>query len=336
MMLKENSHFTNKQVDTKNIFSRPRPISFGIIGAGRMGSRWTSVLSRGNGVVLESMVTRDFEEVLKSKTIDAVVIATPHKYLAPITHKALLSGKHVLCEKPGAIKSVDIKKNATLAQKKGLTYMIGYNHRFHDAFLKARKLFQDGTIGNLIFIRARYGFGGRLGYDNEWRLQKAVSGGGHLIDQGVHMIDLARSFIGDIAQVVGFTSDTFWKPGVEDNAFVLLRGKNKALASIHASLTQWKPLHNFEIYGTQGYLSIVGLGRKYGGSEKLVMTKRADDFGKVKEKVIICNPIADDSLRFELAEFVSAIKHKRPPVPSPIDAYETLKIVERIYRTNKL
>lgn len=331
-------------------------IRFALIGAGKMGARWASVMSNYERVSLNVIVdtgsgkasklaaqipgcaaAKDIKSVLSSKQIDAVLIATPHKYLASITTAALQSGKHVLCEKPGAIKSSEIKKNINLAKGKELVYMVGYNHRFHDGFIKTRHYYQKGSIGEILFIRARYGFGGRLGYDKEWRLNKAISGGGHLIDQGVHMIDLALSFIGEIKGVQGFTSDAFWKPGSEDNAFVLIQGKNKAIASIHVSLTQWKPLHNFEIYGTKGYLSVEGLGQKYGDGEKLVIGKsRADFAGEVKEKTIICNPIADDSLRLELAEFVSAIRENRTVVPSPTAAYETLKIVERVYRTNKL
>ncbi|MBI2405391.1 Gfo/Idh/MocA family oxidoreductase [Candidatus Gottesmanbacteria bacterium] len=312
-------------------------IRFALIGAGRMGKRWASVLSKCDAVSLATIATRDIETILNDKTIDAVLIATPHSYLSPITSAALKAGKHVLCEKPGAIKSVEIKKNSALARKKRLTYMIGYNHRFHDAFIRARQLYEKGYIGKLTFIRARYGFGGRIGYDREWRFNKAISGGGHLIDQGVHMIDLTLSFMGKVTGVRGFISDTFWKPGVEDNAFVLLQGKNRALTSIHVSLTQWKPIHNFEMYGAKGYISIEGLGQKYGGGETLVIGKRADDFtSQVKEKVIVCNSIADDSLALELAEFVSSIREGRPTIPSPSDAYETLKIVEKIYRMNKL
>jgi len=325
-----------------------------------MGERWVSVIPKCHGVSLDIVVdhkfksanalasqipgcrgTEDLRSVLNDKKIDAILIATSHKYLSPVTHSALMAGKHVLCEKPGAIKSSDIKRNATLAKKKGLTYMIGYNHRFHDGFLKARKLYDRGTIGKLIFIRARYGFGGRIGYETEWRLNKAVSGGGHLIDQGVHMIDLALSFIGKVKRVSGFTSDTFWKKGVEDNAFVLIQDKGGAIASIHASLTQWKALHNFEIYGTKGYLSIEGLGTKYGESEKLVIGKRADDFiGPVKEKIVKCNPLADDSLMLELKHFSDIIRgRKKNPLISGAyisNAYEALKIVEKVYRDNKL
>lgn len=332
-----------------------KKIHFALIGAGRMGRRWAPVIAKYPGATLVMIAdtgsgkakdlaaqipgcsAASVKAVLSSNEVDAVLIATPHKYLSAITSAAFKAGKHVLCEKPGAIIAGEIKKNIALAENNKLTYMVGYNHHFHDGFIKARQYYKKGDIGKIIFIRARYGFGGRPGYDKEWRLNKAISGGGHLIDQGVHMIDLAASFLGEIKGTQGFLSDTFWKPGAEDNAFVLLQGRNKTIASIHVSLTQWRSIHNFEIYGTKGYLSIEGLGQKYGDGEKLVIGKRAADFtGEVKEKVIICNPKADDSLTLELAEFVSAIRQGRAVAPSPIEAYETLKIVKKIYAANKL
>lgn len=330
-------------------------IHFALIGAGRMGKRWVSVMSNYANASLDLIVSTRLEtaksladkipkciptvninDVLKNKNIDAVIIATPHKYLSSITSLGLRSGKHVLCEKPGAIKSIEIKKNMILAKKRNLTYLVGYNHRFHDGFIKARNLYKKGHIGKILFTRAKYGFGGRDGYEKEWRLNKDLSGGGHLIDQGVHMIDLAISFIGKIEKVQGLLSDTYWQSGSEDNAFVLLQGKNKAIASIHVSLTQWKPIHNFEIYGTKGYLSVEGLGPKYGGGERLTIGKPIGFTGEVKEKVIGCNQIANNSLTLELKEFISAIKQKRSTIPSLIDAYNTLRIVEEIYRSNKL
>ena len=320
-----------------------------------MGTRWASVLANHHQVIFKMIAdsgsgkaaelaaqipdctaTQNLGTVLKNKNIEAVLIATPHKFLAPITRACLQSGKHVLCEKPGAIAAVEITRNLNLAKKMSRVYMVGYNHRFHDGFIKARQILQKGAIGKILFIRARYGFGGRPGYEKEWRLNKAVSGGGHLLDQGVHMVDLTLSFMGSVDQVRGFTSDSFWKSGIEDNAFVLISGKNKAVASIHVSLTQWKPLHNFEIYGTKGFLSIEGLGRKYGGSEKLIIGRRAANFtDEVKEQIITCNSNADDSLQLELTEFISAIQQNRQPIPSASDAFKALKIVEKIYRTNK-
>ena len=333
-----------------------KKIRLALIGAGRMGSRWAKVLSKNPDVSLLAIAdsgsgsaknlavqvpgcvaTRIDQIVIDSRDIDAVLIATPHKDLASLSAAALKSGKHVLCEKPGATTAADIKKNIAIAKKKSLTYMVGYNHRFHDGFIRARKLYQKGAIGKIVFIRARYGFGGRRGYDKEWRLNKAISGGGHLIDQGVHMIDLATSFVGEVTKVRSLTSDTFWKHGVEDNAFVLLQNRHKVTASIHVSLTQWQPLHNFEIYGTKGYISIEGLGMKYGDGEKIVIGQRAENFtDQAKKKIIACNSVADDSLALELKEFLRAINQARNTVPSPLTAYQTLKIVEEVYGTNKL
>jgi predicted dehydrogenase len=324
-----------------------KKMRFALIGAGKMGTRWAGVISKCPNASLEVVIDNqmenayhlaeqfpdcnvaDFRSILRNKNIDAVLIAVPHKYLAQYTALALYSGKHVLCEKPGAIKAEQIKKNSTLAKEEGLTYMIGYNCRYHDGFVKARKLFNQGVIGKLLFIRSRYGFGGRANYDKEWRINKEISGGGHLHDQGVHMIDMAKSFMGKVKEVKGFIADTFWKAGTEDNGFVLLKDENGVIASIHSSLTQWKRMHSFEIYGTKGYLEIQGLGMRYGEPERLILGKRTSDPDKVIERVIKCNPIADNSLKLELNEFISEKGNAQ-------EAYETLKIVEEVYKTNKL
>ncbi len=332
-------------VKGKTIWKSKPKMKFALIGRGGMGKRWEGVIRKHaqlDAIVdPENLGTHTLEEALGNKEIDAVLIATPHRTLASITKKALKAGKHVLCEKPGGMNPEEIRSNAELAIDKGLTYMVGYNHRFHDGFIKAHDMYRQGLIGDIVFIRARYGFGGREGYDKEWRLNRRMGGSGELIDQGVHMIDLVLSFIGLPDEIKGFTSDTFWKKGNkdigEDNAFVLLKGENKELASIHVSLTQWKPMHNFEIYGTEGSLSIEGLGQRYGGNEKgdeqLIFCKRKEDFDRnIKGRVIECNPVADDSLMLMLKEFVLAVKEERPPVPSPLDALKTLKVTQEVYR----
>jgi len=292
-------------------------MKFALVGHGNHGKRWEGVL--GNSLV--TITAKD--------DFDAVLIAIPHKFHACITEQALKAGKHVLCEKPGAISSKEIKKNIELAKKKGLTYMIGYNYRFHDGFIKARKLFDKGEIGELVFIRAVHGFGGRKGYEKEWRINKEMGGGGHLHDQGVHMIDMARSFMGKIVKVEGMRSNMYWGAGTEDNGFVLLKNKEGVIASIHSSLTQWKRKHTFEIYGTKGYLIIEGLGMRYGEPEKLIVGKRTKNPDVVRERVIKCDPIADHSLKLELKSFISGYSNAQ-------DAYEVLKIVEEVYRKDRV
>lgn len=305
-------------------------MKFTLIGRGKMGSRWAGVLGGSLVTTVEPRTSSTtLEDVLADKSIDAVLIATPHKFHASITERSLKAGKHVLCEKPGAITANEIRKNIKLAKKKGLIYKIGYNYRFHDGFIKARKLYEKGEIGDLLFIRAVHGFGGREGYEKEWRIHKEMGGGGHLHDQGVHLIDMARSFMGKIDKVKGLRASTYWNTDTEDNAFVLLKSGN-VIASIHSSLTQWKRKHTFEIYGTEGYLIVEGLGMRYGEPEKLIVGKRTKDPDVVKERVIKCDPIADHSLELELKDFKSGKGSNAQ------DAYETLKIVEEVYRKDRI
>lgn len=328
-----------------------KKIKLALIGAGGIGARWVRAIKMVKGVELKAIadknrsraesaasqfrncfVSIDYRQIIKLGNIDGVIIAVPHYLLAPITLTALKLRKHVLCEKPGAVKSADLKKAVELAQRNSLSYMVGFNHRFHPAFSLARKFFEQGKIGEVLFIRARYGFGGRAGYEKEWRLNKKISGGGELIDQGVHMIDMARFFLGDIKEIKGLCGNLFWKAGVEDNAFVLLRSRSNKLASIHVSWTNWKPIHSFEIYGTKGYLAVEGLGRKYGGEEKLIWGARGKNFaGPPQEKVYPCDPEADKSLALELKEFIKSIRAKCQPQPSGEDALAVLEVIEKIY-----
>ncbi len=326
-------------------------IKLALIGAGGMGRRWFGVITKLKLCDLVVVVDVDLKKatslaqqikgcealsdwrlIFKKPEIQAVVVATPHNFLALISEAILKTGRYVLCEKPGGVSSREIRKVIKTAERQKVNFMVSFNHRFHPAFLLARKLFDDGKIGKILFIRARYGFGGRADYNKEWRFNKKISGGGELIDQGVHMIDLARWFLGDIKAAKGFCQNLFWKSKVEDNAFVLLKSKDNSIASIHASWTNWKAIHNFEIYGTKGYLVVEGLGRKYGDGEKLIWGMRSDNFSdSLKEKIFDCDPNADASLERVLEEFVSAIKEKRRPNPNGEDAYEVLKIVEKVY-----
>ena len=136
---------------------------------------------------------------------------------------------------------------------------VGFNHRYHRAFRKARVLVDDGALGELMFIRARYGHGARIGYDREWRANPVRSGGGELIDQGPHLIDLARWFLGDFVEIVGWAHTYYWDMPVDDNAFLLLKTAGRRAAFLHVSCSEWKNSVLFEIYGRTGKLEIAGL-----------------------------------------------------------------------------
>jgi predicted dehydrogenase len=253
-----------------------------------------------------------------------------HDSLAALTHAAIRAGKHVLVEKPAARNARELLPLLAAAKKKRVHVRVGYNHRFHRAFRKAREIVDAGKLGPLMMIRARYGHGGRLGYEKEWRADPQQSGGGELIDQGVHLIDLARWFLGDFQKVEGFAQTLFWKMPVDDNAFLLLSTARGQTASLHASCTEWKNLFSFEIYGRVGKLHVEGLGGSY-GLEKLTWYRMLPQMGP-PETVAWEFPQRDDSWEFEMKEFAKDIRLRRSPQPGLKDGLGTLKIVNTIYR----
>lgn len=198
---------------------------------------------------------------------------------------------------------------------------------------KAHELVDSGVLGDLMFIRARYGHGGRIGYDQEWRAQPEISGGGELIDQGVHLIDLARWFLGDFTSVDGFAHTYFWNMPVDDNGFMLLKTDKQQVVFLHASCTEWKNTFSFEIYGKLGKLDINGLGGSY-GTEKITLYKMLPQMGP-PETIAWEYPMADNSWDLEFAEFLDDIRCKRQPSASLYDAYQALKVVEEIYKKSR-
>ena len=220
----------------------------------------------------------DWPSVIKNDQIDLVIVATPHNLLAEIAAAAVKEGKHVLVEKPGARNADELRGLISIADSAGVCVRVGFNHRYHPAFQQARELVDSGKIGSLMFIRARYGHGGRKEYDREWRAQPEISGGGELIDQGAHLIDLAHWFLGEFQEVDGFAHTYFWDMPVDDNAFLLLKTKEKRVAFLHASWTEWKNTFSFEIYGQCGKLQVDGLGGSY-GSERLTWYRMLPEMG---------------------------------------------------------
>ena len=274
--------------------------------------------------------TDSVEQTVTSSNVDAVMIATVNASLAPIAKQAIAAGKHVLAEKPGAISVREIEELEEISKRTGALYRIGYNHRYHPAFLKAREIFESGALGPIMFVRGRYGQGGRLGYEKEWRADAKLSGGGELIDQGVHLIDLAGIFLGEFTEVDGHVATYFWNMPVDDNAFMSLRNAEGKTAWLHASCTEWKNMFSLEIYGRDGKLQMDGLGRSY-GVERLTYYKMLPQMGPPETSVWEF-PGEDDSWKIEMDEFFEDIRLKRTPVPGLKEAKAVLQVVEELYR----
>jgi len=331
-----------------------KKLTLALIGAGGIGRQWADAIRKTSGIELRMVVdvnlkgaeeiantfedcavSNDWHDAMEDKKIDAVIVATPHKWLAPISYGALAAKKHVLSEKPCGVNPREVEKNVKAAKKHKRIYMPGFNHRYHPAYMRAREIVNKGGIGTITFIRARYGFGGRPGYNKEWRFKKSIAGGGELFDQGVHMIDMCRWFMGEFKNIHGFAQNMFWGGDVEDNGFALMRTAKGQVAQIHVSWTNWDWVHSFELYGNKGYIVIDGLDRRYHGPERLVWGRRDKTFARpVEDRIEYPNETKHDSLERELAAFRDAIYGKKNGIPTGADALGTMRIVEKIYKAS--
>jgi predicted dehydrogenase len=271
----------------------------------------------------------DWRSVVARDDVDLVIVATTNDSLTPVALAAVERGKHVLVEKPAARTAAELRPLLTAAREAGVKVKVGFNHRFHPAFLKARALVDEDAIGTLMYIRARYGHGGRLGYEREWRADPDVAGGGELLDQGIHLIDLSRWFAGDFVEIEGHVARFFWKMNVEDNAFLRLRTSRGQVAWLHASCTEWKNLFCFEIFGQGGKLQIDGLGGSY-GTERLTFHRMLPQMGP-PETTVWDYPGEDSSWSAEYRHLLSCICEGKPLSGSLEDALAALEVVGRVY-----
>jgi predicted dehydrogenase len=323
-------------------------VRYAIIGCGLIGTKRAEAVTRIGGSVTAA-ADLDFERARRLcgrfggtparkaedaiAGADAAIVAVTHDRLAELGLMAVSSGKHVLIEKPGARNAKELAPLKEAAEKRGVRVKVGYNHRFHPAPRKARALVDEGELGELMFIRGRYGHGGRPGYSNEWRFDPTISGGGELLDQGSHLIDLAGWFLGEFTGVYGLLPRFFWEGTVEDNCFLTLQAKSGAVAHLHASWTEWKNMFSLEIYGRAGKVAIDGLGGSY-GTERIAFYKMLPEMGP-PETTIFEYPFPDNSWELELREFEDAVREGRPPIVDIRDALRNLSVTDALYERRR-
>jgi len=291
-------------------------------------------LSRAEELVKQAgrgLAVADFQTAVADPQVQVIFISTLNSTLAPIALAAVRHGKHVLVEKPAAVCVAELDRLEAAAKQSGALVRVGYNHRFHPAALKAVELFRGGALGPMMFVRGRYGQGGRIGYEKEWRADPKLSGGGELIDQGVHLIDLAGIFLGEFTTVEGHAATYFWSMPVDDNAFLSLRNAAGNTAWLQVSCSEWKNLFSLEIYGRDAKLHWEGLGGSY-GIERLTYYKMLPQMGP-PETTIWEFPRGDESWKIEMSEFFEDIRLNRTPVPGLKEAKAALSVVERIYQS---
>ena len=326
-----------------------KKLRVGIVGAGLIGAKRAKIvvadihatlvavadpdLGRAKALADEhgAETLADWRVLVKRRDIDAVVVAVPNAFSAPIVLTALKDKKHVLCEKPFGITAAESKKMLAAATKARRVVKVGFNHRFHAGIIKAHEILESGGIGKVFFIRSRYGHGGRKGMEKEWRFNKGISGGGELLDQGVHIIDLARWFAGEFKEVYGLAQTKYWKTKLDDNAFALMTNDH-VTASFHVSTTNWKNIFSFEVFGDKGYLQIDGKGGSYGEE---ILTHGKTNLGFAPTLEIFKFGGQDESWKREWKNFSNAIAGKEKVNGGPLDGLRANQIIEAIYASSK-
>ncbi len=277
--------------------------------------------------------TARWQDVVGRADVDAVVICTPPHVHAPIALAAIAAGKHVLCEKPLTRTVAEAGAVVQAADRAGVTLKCGFNHRHHPAIWEAKRLLDRGEIGRPTFGRCRYGICGRPGYEKEWRADPQQAAGGQFVEQGTHAIDLFRWFLGEITEVACMTGIRYFdQQALDDNGMALLRAAGGAMASLHASLTQWKNQFSFEVFGTDGYVMVEGLGASY-GTEKLIFGKR--DFNAPFNDHVTEYRGGDKSWNAEWKEFSAAIAERRAPLGNGRDGLQALRVALAAYEAEK-
>jgi predicted dehydrogenase len=275
----------------------------------------------------------DWKAAVTRSDVDAVIICTaPHNH-AEIANTAMRAGKHVLVEKPLSRTLAEGQAMVDVARETGMVMKCGFNHRHHPAVLAAKALHDEGRFGKLLTGRCRYGLCGRPGYEKEWRSDPGQAAGGHLMELGIHGVDLFRWFFGEMAEVTAMTGALYFPMApLDDNGMALMRSQGGALLSIHASLTQWKNMFSFEVVGEEGYFAIEGLGSSY-GTEQLFVGKR--DFSAPFQDVVTEWRGGDKSWQLEWEEFTAAIEQNRKPLGDGVDGLESLRLVLAAYQAER-
>lgn len=274
--------------------------------------------------------------------VSAVFVCTPNNVTAELCAEGLRRCGRVFCEKPPGRNWEDFSVIvAAAAATPGHALTFGFNHRLHPSVQAAKALIGEGGLGDVLFLRGTYGKSGGAKYRESWRNQKEVSGGGILLDQGVHMLDIFQLLVGPLSVVDALLTDSFWGCGVEDNAFLLLQSEKGVPVFLHSSATLWKHTFRFEAGCRDGYVVASGLLSQSGsyGREQLVIGKRQFEdealaLGNPREEIIHFD--RDESWDNEVNEFLQAVQEGRPPRHGTLDeARRLMEIVRDVYELSQ-
>ena len=323
----------------------------GIIGYGKMGiirheaikgNKFSKLVAISDPDLLgnpDNIPNISQTEIIKREDIDIVIVCTPNYLNKELTISLLRAGKHVFCEKPPCFTEAEMKEIRIVEKENDkLKLMYGFNHRHHDSIIRIKKIVDEGQLGKILWMRGRYGKSVTADYFDQWRAKKELAGGGILIDQGIHMLDLFLYFGGSFDSVKAEVSNLYWNLEVEDNAFAILKNtKTGLVASLHSTMTQWRHLFSLEIFLEKGSMVLNGLvtsSMSY-GEEILTITKnRSASPAAEWEDEINAQYTDNHSWRYEMEHFINAIKYDTPiMIGNSNDAIKLMAIIDEIYKS---
>ena len=329
-------------------------IRVGIAGFGVVGQRRKDCVDRHPEMQLVGVCDQLYQEEgqlddgvkffkyytrLLEDDLDALIVCLPNNLAPEVTDQGLKRGLHVFCEKPPGQSAAAVRKTRLIERKcPDLKLMYGFNHRYHHSVQEAVSIINSRQLGGLINLRGVYGKSKLVTFNQtDWRIKREIAGGGVLLDQGIHMVDLMRLFAGEFEEVHSFISNSFWQHDVEDNAYALMRTSDGVVAMLNSSATQWRHQFRLDINLEKGSLVLGGIlsGSKSYGAETLtvIYADVESDHGDPKEVVTRYNH--DPSWDFEISEFASCIKENRPVTKSSSqDALRTMELVDQIYNSD--
>jgi len=320
----------------------------GIIGYGVMGKTRNQAITeikRGKVIAIsepnigdsfEGIPNVSHEEIINHPELDIVIVCTPNFLNKDLTIRALNAGKHVFCEKPPAFTASDVEEIKVAEKNSGKTLMYGFNHRHHDSVMHMKRLIDSNEYGKVLWLRGRYGKSVTKDYFNQWRAKKELAGGGILMDQGIHMLDLFLYLSGDFDVVKAEVSNLYWHMDVEDNAFVILKeSATGKVASLHSTMSQWRHLFSLEIFLEKGYMVLNGLitsTMSYGEETLSVAKNRSTAPAATWQDEVITKYVNNNSWRYEMDHFFDAIDNNNPvTIGNSDDALKLMSIIDKVY-----
>lgn len=322
---------------------------YGIIGFGKMGRiRHEAMLEIGNcelvaisepsiGKTFNEIPNVSHEEMIQHPDLDIIIICTPNFLNKSLSIAALQAGKHVFCEKPPAFTEDEVLEiKAAEKASNGKKLMYGFNHRHHDSIIHMKELIDSGEYGKVIWMRGRYGKSVTKDYYNEWRSKKELAGGGILMDQGIHMLDLFLYLGGDFDKIKAEVSNLYWHMDTEDNAFVILKNSETGMAaSLHSTMTQWRHLFSIEIFMEKGYMVLNGIitsSMSYGEEVLSLAKSRSEAPAASFQDEIRTTYTVNNSWNYEMGHFMNAIdKDEEVHIGNSDDAQKLMRIIDACY-----